>query len=46
MTIGHSAGIAAALAAKEGQAVQELNYPQLRERILAQKQTLDLPEEK
>ena len=43
MTVGHSAGIAAALAAKSGAPVQSLNYGQLRERLLAQKQVLDLP---
>ena len=43
MTIGHSAGIAAALSAKENSDVQKLNYPKLRERLLAQKQVLDLP---
>ena len=43
MTIGQSAGIAAALAAKEGVTVQALDYPKLRERLLAQHQVLDLP---
>ena len=43
MTIGQSAGIAAALAAKEGVAVQALDYPKLRARLLAQHQVLDLP---
>ena len=43
MTIGHSAGIAAALSAKENSAVQQLDYVKLRERLLAQKQVLDLP---
>ncbi|MEW4563006.1 FAD-dependent oxidoreductase [Bremerella sp. JC770] len=44
MIIGQSAGIAAAMAAKQGKAVQTLSYPVLRERLLAQGQVLDLPE--
>jgi hypothetical protein len=43
MTIGQSAGIAAALAAKAGVTVQALDYPTLRARLLAQRQVLDLP---
>jgi hypothetical protein len=43
MTIGQSAGIAAALAAKGGVTVQALDYAQLRSRLLAQHQVLDLP---
>jgi|Laugrefabdmm15sn_1035127.scaffolds.fasta_scaffold08486_2 hypothetical protein len=43
MTIGQSAGIAAALAAKSGVSVQALDYAQLRARLLAQHQVLDLP---
>jgi hypothetical protein len=43
MTIGQSAGIAAALAAKEGVTVQALDYGRLRARLLAQRQVLDLP---
>jgi hypothetical protein len=43
MTIGQSAGIAAALAARDGTDVQRLQYARLRERLLAQKQVLDLP---
>ncbi len=43
MTIGQSAGIAAALAAKTGGTVQSLDYTQLRARLLAQHQVLDLP---
>ena len=43
MILGQSAGIAAALAAKQGVTVQRLPYPALRERLLAQKQILDLP---
>lgn len=43
MTIGQSAGIAAALAAKLDQPVQTLAYPKLKERLVAQKQALELP---
>lgn len=43
MILGQSAGIAAALAAKSGNSVQALSYSELRERLLAQKQVLDLP---
>lgn len=43
MILGQSAGIAAALAAQEGGTVQDLAYPKLRTRLLAQKQVLDLP---
>ena len=43
MAIGQSAGIAAALAAKEGVTVQSLDYGRLRTRLLAQNQVLDLP---
>jgi len=44
MVIGQAAGVAAALAAKQGVAVQTVSYPALRERLLAQGQVLDLPE--
>jgi FAD dependent oxidoreductase len=44
MVIGQAAGVAAALAAKDNVPVQELKYAKLRERLLAQKQVLDLPE--
>ncbi len=44
MIIGQSAGIAAALAADRDAPVQELPYPKLRERLLAQKQVLELPD--
>lgn len=44
MVIGQSAGIAAALAADRDAAVQELPYPALRERLLAQGQVLELPD--
>lgn len=43
MILGQSSGIAAALSAKQKIAVQKLPYPALRERLLAQKQVLDLP---
>jgi hypothetical protein len=43
MILGQSAGIAAAMSAKQKVAVQKLPYPALRERLLAQKQVLDLP---
>ena len=43
MILGQSAGIAAALSAKQNITVQKLPYPALRERLLAQKQVLDLP---
>ncbi len=43
MILGQSAGIAAAMSAKQNVAVQKLPYPALRERFLAQKQVLDLP---
>jgi hypothetical protein len=44
MVIGQGSGVAAALAAKQGVAVQVLPYPMLRERLLAQKQVLKLPD--
>ena len=43
MILGQSAGIAAAMSVKQNIAVQKLPYPALRERLLAQKQVLDLP---
>ena len=43
MIIGQSAGIAAALAANTDAAIQDLPYPKIRERLLAQGQVLDLP---
>ena len=43
MVIGQGAGVAAALAAKDNAAVQELKYAKLRQRLLAQNQVLDLP---
>jgi hypothetical protein len=42
IVLGQSAGIASALAAKDGLAVQELPYPALRKRLLVQAQVLDL----
>jgi hypothetical protein len=44
MVIGQGAGVAAALAAKNDVAVQDLEYAELRERLLDQKQVLELPE--
>lgn len=44
MLIGQSAGIAAAMAAKQDLAVQDLPYAELKPRLLAQGQELDLPE--
>ncbi|MCB1095104.1 MAG: FAD-dependent oxidoreductase [Verrucomicrobiae bacterium] len=43
MVIGQGAGVAAALSARDGIAVQELSYAKLRARLLAQGQVLDLP---
>lgn len=43
MAIGQGAGVAAALAAKENVAVQDLPYPVLRARLIAQGQVLILP---
>lgn len=43
MVIGHSTGIAAAMAAREKKDVQSLDYPRLKERLHAQKQVTDLP---
>ena len=43
MVIGQGTGVAAALAAKDGVAVQEVPYEKLRTRLLAQKQVLELP---
>jgi hypothetical protein len=43
MILGQSAGIAAAVSAKQNLAVQKLPYAALRERLLAQKQVLELP---
>ncbi len=43
MVIGQATGVAAALAADAGISVQDLAYPLLRERLLAQGQALELP---
>jgi hypothetical protein len=43
MTIGHSAGVAAALVSRSKAPAQDLPYAQLRERLLAQGQVLELP---
>jgi hypothetical protein len=43
MAIGQGAGVAAALSAKQGVAVQELRYSLLRDRLVAQGQVLVLP---
>ncbi len=45
MVIGQGAGVAAALSAKEGVAVQDLPYAKLRARLLTQGQVLDLSAE-
>lgn len=42
MVLGQSAGVAAALAVKTQRSVQELPYPELRARLIAQSQALDL----
>ncbi|QDS94821.1 Xanthan lyase precursor [Roseimaritima multifibrata] len=44
MILGQSAGIAAALSAKQNVAVQDLPYPALQKQLLAQGQVLELPE--
>ena len=43
MILGQSAGVAAALSAKHNVTVQALAYRELRDRLRAQKQVLDLP---
>ena len=43
MILGQSAGVAAALAAKQNVTVQKLPYAALREHLLAQKQVLEIP---
>jgi len=45
MVIGQGAGVAAALAAKNGVPVQEVAYPTLRQHLLAQGAVLELPTE-
>ncbi len=44
MILGQSAGIAAALSVQQNVAVQKLPYAELRKRLLAQKQVLEIPE--
>jgi len=43
MVIGQGAGVAAALSAQRGVAVQDVDYPRLRDRLLKQGAVLDLP---
>ncbi len=43
MILGQSAGVAAALTVEKDTSVQDLPYPELRERLLASGQVLDLP---
>jgi hypothetical protein len=43
MSIGQSAGVAAAMSANQKIAVQQIAYPELRMHLLAQGQVLDLP---
>jgi hypothetical protein len=43
MVIGQGTGVAAALAAKQDIPVQQLAYPVLRDRLVAQGQVLTLP---
>jgi hypothetical protein len=43
MAIGQGAGVAAALAAKRGVNIQDLPYSELRTKLIAQGQTLELP---
>ena len=43
MVLGHSSGVAAALAAKQALSVQDLGYATLKEHLLAQKQVVELP---
>jgi hypothetical protein len=45
MVIGQSSGIAAAMAAERGVAAQELPYDELKARLLAQGQVLELPDD-
>ena len=44
MILGESAGIAAAMAARAGTAVQEVSYPELRNRLATLQQRLERPE--
>ncbi|QDT37750.1 ribulose-1,5-biphosphate synthetase [Stratiformator vulcanicus] len=43
MVIGQGAGVAAAMAAEQDVAVQDVDYANLRERLIRQKQVLELP---
>jgi hypothetical protein len=43
MAIGQGAGVAAAMAAKRDLPVQELPYPELKNRLTSQGQVLTLP---
>jgi malonyl CoA-acyl carrier protein transacylase len=43
MIAGHSAGVAAALAARSGSALHTLDLPALRRRLVEQRQILSLP---
>ena len=45
MLLGQSAGIAAALAVEQDSTVQDLSYEDLKPRLLAQNQVLELPED-
>ncbi len=46
MLLGHSAGVAAAMAVREGVAVQRVDASRLRERLVAQRQVLDAPQQR
>lgn len=46
MILGESAGVAAALAARDALAVQDVPHPELRTKLLALRQKLDLPKRK
>jgi len=43
MVLGHSAGVAAAFAAQQSLPVQDLPYAPLKERLVAQKQVIEMP---
>jgi hypothetical protein len=45
MILGQSAAAAASIAIDEGQAVQDVDYTKLRDRLLAEGQILSLPDE-
>jgi malonyl CoA-acyl carrier protein transacylase len=46
MVLGHSAGVAAAIAGKSGKAVQEVAMSALLEELTAQRQVLHRPDRK